>query len=260
MVDRVPRVAVVEGARPVIEALRAGRRAVHEIRIPPGEGSAALRALREAAERTGVPVFEGTAGAGVTALADPYPELTFEELLSRGGPRRFVALDGVTDVGNLGSIARTAEASGITGLVLEERRAPPIHAGALRASAGALEHLCVARAPNLARALDLARSEGLIVLAADPRGTALPAADPELLCRESVLLLGSEDRGIRTGLLRRADLRIGIPMEGQVESLGVAAAAAYLLLRLAELRAEREEDRAPGPDLPGPGIIGRLAR
>lgn len=247
MSERIRKLAVVEGARPVIEALRAGRRRVHEVRIP-GAGSAALRTLREVAQRCGVPVVESAPGSGVTALAEPYLEISFEDLLSGPVPRRFVALDGVTDVGNLGAIARSAEAAGFTGLVLEERRAPPLNAGALRSSAGALEHLSVARAPNLRRALALAREEGLVILAAEPGGTPLPRVDPALLRGESILLLGSEDRGIRSSLRGLAQVRLGIPLLGRVESLGVAAAAAYLLLRLAELRA------AP------PGLEAGLAR
>jgi 23S rRNA (guanosine2251-2'-O)-methyltransferase len=211
---------------------------VHEIRVPRGEGSPAVRALREAAARAGVRVVEGASGPGVTALADPYPEYGFEDLLSGPVPRRLVALDGVTDVGNLGSIARSAECAGIGGMVLEQRRAPPVNAGALRASAGALEHLRVARTPNLRRALALARQEGLVLLSGDPAGLPVTRLDPELLRGEWIVLLGSEDVGIRQGLREQIQVPIGIPLAGRIESLGVAAAAAYLLLRLAEARRE----------------------
>jgi len=245
--ERMGRLAVVEGARPVIEALRARRRRVHEIRLPRGDGSPALRTLRDTAEQYGVQVIETASGSGVTALADPFLESSFEDLLSGPAPRRFVALDGVTDIGNLGAIARTAEASGITGLVLEERRAPPVNPGALRASAGALEHLPVARTPNLRRALGLARAEGLAILAAEPGGVFLERADPDLLCGEFILLLGSEDRGIRSGLRGLVQVRLGIRMCGRIESLGVAAAAAYLLVRLAELRDARETGAKVNP-------------
>jgi len=236
---------MIEGARPVIEALRAGRRRVHEIQIPDGDGSPALRALRAIAEECGAPVVRGSSAAGVRAVADPYPELVFEDLLAGSGTRRFVALDGVTDVGNLGSIARSAEVAGVTGLVLEERRSPPIHAGALRASAGALEHLRVARVPNLRKALELARDEGLTILAAEPGALPLGQIERERIRGEVLLLLGSEDRGIRRGLREVADLQVGIPVLGRTESLGVAAAAAYLLLRLAELAASTGEGLPP---------------
>jgi 23S rRNA (guanosine2251-2'-O)-methyltransferase len=240
--------AVIEGVRPVIEALRAGRRRVRELQLPREREGPNDPTLLELARRAGVRVVDALPGTGVRALADPYPEVAFEELLSGPPPRRLVALDGVTDVGNLGSIARSAEVAGIGGLVLEARRAPPINAGALRASAGALEHLQVARAPNLRRALLLARQEGLEVFAADVGG--IPPADlePGRARGEWILLLGSEDRGIRPALRELADVRLGIPMRGRIGSLGVAAAAAYLLLRLAEPRVERATV-LPGPDL-----------
>jgi 23S rRNA (guanosine2251-2'-O)-methyltransferase len=234
------KVAVIEGARPVIEALRAGRRRVHEIQIPRGEGSPALHALRETALQHRVPVSAGAAGTAVRALADPYPEVVYEELLGGSGPRRLVALDGVTDVGNLGSIARSAEVAGATGLVLEQRRSPPINPGALRASAGALEHLRVSRVPSLRRALELARGEGLTILAAAVGAPPLAEVDPALLEGDLLLLLGSEDRGIRRGLRELAGIQVGIPALGRTESLGVAAAGAYLLLRLAEPRGRGE--------------------
>ena len=140
----------------MIEALRAGRRKIHEVWLPEGDGSPARRELESALQGTGIRIRSGRPDEGVRALADPYPEEEFEALLASDPPRFLVALDRVTDVGNLGSIARTAEAAGATGLVLEHRHAPPIAAGALRTSAGALEHLRVGRTPNLARALDLA--------------------------------------------------------------------------------------------------------
>lgn len=236
MAKREGDAAVIEGVRPVIEALRAGRRRVREIQVPREREGRNDPTLLELARSAGVRLVDSAPATGVRALADPYPELTFEELLTGPAPRRLVALDGVTDVGNLGSIARTAEVAGVGGLVLEQRRAPPINAGALRASAGALEHLRVARAPNLRKALLLAKGEGLAILAADPEGIPLARLDPSLLAGESILLLGSEDRGIRPALRELASLRLAIPMRGRIASLGVAAAAAYLLLRLSEFQ------------------------
>ncbi len=149
----------------MIEAIRAGRRKVHHITLPADGRTPGLRELAALVREHGIPTHPGS--GEVVAQAEPYPEESFEELLLGKGPRRLVALDRVTDVGNLGSIARTAEAAGVTGLVLEHRRAPPVGPGALRASAGALEFLRVGRTPNLARALELARSVGLVVLVAE---------------------------------------------------------------------------------------------
>jgi tRNA G18 (ribose-2'-O)-methylase SpoU len=103
-------------------------------------------------------------------------------------------------------------------------------------SAGALEHLRVGRTPNLGRALDLARAEGLAVLVADAGGTPIEDLHPNVLAGELVWVLGSEERGAREASKRRATACVGIPMAGRTASLGVAAAAAYVLLRTAEAR------------------------
>lgn len=230
------KLAVIEGARPVIEALRARRRKIHEVSLPEGDGSPARRELEAVLAGTGIPVRVSAANQGIRALADPYLEEDFEALLSSSSPRLLVALDRVTDVGNLGSIARTAEASGATGLVLEHRHAPPIAAGALRASAGALEHLRVGRTPNLARALGLAADEGVAVLVAEAGAPPIERLAAEVLLGDLIWVFGSEDRGVRPGVRRQAQAAVGIPLPGETASLGVAAAAAYLLLRTAEIR------------------------
>ena len=194
--------------------------------------------LADRTNRPDKPAREGQVPGGearVWARAAPFPEEAVESLLVESRPRRIVALDGVTDVGNVGSIGRSAEAAGATGLILERRRSAPIGSGALRASAGALEYLRVARAPSLPRALDLARSEGLAVLAADPGGAPFAAVDRQLLAGEWIWVFGSEERGLRRGVVARADARVGIPLYGEIGSLGVAAAAAHLLLRTAEV-------------------------
>lgn len=224
----------IEGVRPVIEAIRAGRRRVHRIGLPDRTATPGLRELAALARERGIPTCPSK--AGVFADADPYPEENFEALLEGPELRFLVALDRVTDVGNLGSIARSADAAGVTGLILEQRRAPPIGAGALRASAGALEHLRVGRTPNLMRALELAKLEGVRVLAADPCGDPFDTLDLELLRGDLLWVFGSEDRGLREGIRAGAARLVGIPLGGGVGSLGVSAAAAYLLLRSGELR------------------------
>lgn len=240
--------ALIEGTRPVIEAIRAGRRRIHSVELPEGDGSGARRELEALLAERGIARRPSERGAGVIAQADPYPEEEAEALLAAPSPRFLVALDRVTDVGNLGSIARSAEGAGVTGLLLEHRHSPPISTGALRASAGALEHLRVGRAPNLARALELGRAEGLTVLAADAGGVPLAKLPAEVLRSDLVWVFGSEDRGVRAGIRKLATGVVGIPMAGRVGSLGVAAAAAYLLFRTSEFR-------SAGGDV-GPKIAG----
>ena len=236
MALEVANLALIEGARPVIEAIRAGRRQVRVVCLPEGDGSPARRELEALLTGCAIERREAKRGEGVHAFADPYPEEEFEELLSAPSPRLLVALDRVTDVGNLGSIARSAEGAGVQGLILEHRHAPPITAGALRASAGALEHLRVGRTPNLGRAMELARTEGLSVLVADAKGTAIEDLSPSILTGDLVWVCGSEDLGVRPAVRRAATATVGIPLAGKLGSLGVAAAAAHLMFRTAEVR------------------------
>jgi 23S rRNA (guanosine2251-2'-O)-methyltransferase len=220
----------IEGGRPVLEALRAGRRKVLEIWLPTTTRSAVQREIEARARALGIAIHAVERSGETRARAEPYPEESFEALLaSLDSPRLLVALDGVTDVGNLGSIARSAETAGVRGIVLELRRSPPIGPGALRASSGALEHLRVARAPNLVRALELARQEGVRILAADSAGVPFADLSADQLGGDVLWVFGSEERGIRPSILARADVHVGIPLHGQVGSLGVAAAAAVLL-------------------------------
>ncbi len=148
-----------------------------------------------------------------------------------------MALDGVEDPQNVGAIARVAEACGACGLLLTQRRAPPLGAAVSRASAGAIEWLPTARVPNLGRALNTLKDKGFWVFGCDPKGAedvfALPG---RVVAGDQVVVLGAEGRGLRAGILRVLDHRIRIPMAGRVGSLNVAAAAAVVLFELRRRR------------------------
>jgi 23S rRNA (guanosine2251-2'-O)-methyltransferase len=228
---------------PVREALRARRRALHALRVqqPPPREADELLALAAAA---GVRVAP-TAGAdlarglppgvkpqGFVLEAGELPELDIDALLALGTPGRrcFVALDGVEDPQNLGAIARVAHAAGATGLVLTDRRSAPLSPAVSRASAGAIEHLPVARVVNLARALERLKEAGCWVLSAEPRAEReLFSLDDRFWRGDLALVLGAEGRGIRPGIARHVDTPVAIPMAGSVASLNVSAAAAVIL-------------------------------
>jgi 23S rRNA (guanosine2251-2'-O)-methyltransferase len=228
---------------PVREALRARRRALHALRMldPAPSEAEELTALARAAGVQVVPCRPSELGRGLPPRVKPQgfvleagelPELELGELLaaSTGDARCFVALDGVEDPQNLGAIARAALGAGASGLVLTDRRSAPLSPAVSRASAGAIEHLPVARVVNLARALERLKADGCWVMGADP------AAERDLFGLEDrfwqgdlILVLGAEGRGIRPGLGRQIDIPVSIPMAGAVASLNVAAAAAVLL-------------------------------
>ncbi len=234
----------LHGLHAVREALAAGRRRVHALRISRAARGPEVAAAAEAARKAGVPVLEvdpealdalvprGTQTQGVVLEAESLPELALEDLVARG-PEVLVALDGVEDPQNLGAIARVGDAAGISGLVLTERRAPPLSPAVVRASAGAVEWLPVARVANLGRALKYLKDNDFWVFGCDPEGDLDLYALPDRIQRgRRVVVLGAEGRGLRPGVRQHVDHAIRIPMGGRVASLNVAAAAAVVLFEL----------------------------
>lgn len=151
-----------------------------------------------------------------------------------------VALDQVQDPGNVGTLARTIYALGGAGLVLPKHNAAHLGPGARRAAAGALEHLPVSRVTNLSRALDEAREAGYyIVGAASGEGShnlyTTPAPLPRLPLSPMILVLGSEESGLRLQVGKRCDILLHIPMRRQFDSLNVAQAGAVFLGELSRL-------------------------
>jgi 23S rRNA (guanosine2251-2'-O)-methyltransferase len=227
------------GIHPVREALRAQRRKLHRLYAPSGSRRPELDEILSLARDAGVPVLPRESGAdhdlgsAVELEAGPLPELMLDDLVSSGVRQRLVALDGVEDPQNLGAVARTAEASGVGGLILTRRRAPPLSAAASRASAGALEHLPVARVPNLPRALSSLQTAGFWSLGADLEADCdLYDLEDRLVSGPLVIVLGAEGRGLRPGVRSCLDYRVRIPMQGQIASLNVGAAAAVVLFDL----------------------------
>lgn len=240
----------VVGFHPVREALRARRRELRRLALRAGLRHPGVPELRALARVAGVPVEEVSADAlarlapgartqGVALEAGPMPAVALDALLALGprGGRCVVALDGVEDPQNVGALLRAADAAGATGAIVTERHAAPLGAAVSRASAGALEHLPVARVVNLARALGRARESGFWVIALDPEGgDSLFDAPARVFEGDLVLVVGGEERGVRHGIRRLADHCLTIPMRGRVASLNVAAAGALALFEVARRR------------------------
>ena len=228
---------------PVHEALRARRRPLHRLRVrePAPHETEPLLTLAKAAgvevvfcapAELGRGLPPGLKPQGFVLEAGEIPELELEALtgLAQSGRRFVVALDGVEDPQNLGAIARVAHAAGATGLMLTDRRSAPLSPAVSRASAGAIEHLPVARVVNLARGLERLKALGFWVLAAQPSAKQDLFALPDRFWEgDLALVLGAEGRGIRPGLERQLDSPISIPMAGEVASLNVSSAAAVIL-------------------------------
>ena len=205
---------VVYGRNPVREAQR-GKRRVHRVWTSEDTDAAELTRL------AGSPDHQG-----IVAEVDPYPYADPTTLL-KAPDALVVALDQVQDPRNLGAICRSAEAAGAAGVVTLERRAASVTAAACKASAGAVEHIPVARVRNLADWLGQAREEGAWVYGADAEAET-PYSTLDLSGRV-VLVLGGEGGGLRPRVAAACDVLASIPTTGEVGSLNVAAAAAVLL-------------------------------
>ena len=237
---------IVYGRNPVREALR-GRRADSVRDVWATAGAAREPWL------AGVPVrissaeeIEGRCGSdanqGLCADAGPYRYASADALLAGENPL-IVALDQVQDPQNLGSICRTAECAGATGLVIPERRAAAVTAAVCKASAGAVEHLAVAQVRNVADFLADARGAGCWCYGASAGAVAerapVPYDAPDYGGAGVVLVLGSEGGGLRPRVAKACDQLIAAPVLGRVESLGVSAAAAAILYEILQSRAGR---------------------
>ena len=221
----------VYGIRPVVEALGSGRRNVFEVidavgneevaKAAGAHGVAVKRASRQRVEE----LARGGIHQGVVARVEPYPYSGLEEILSSHEPLVLV-LDGVTDPRNLGAVLRAADGAGASGVVIPKDRAVGVTAAAVKASAGASEHVRVARETNLRRAVEAMKRAGLWVYAAEVGGA--PYTDVDL-SGAVALVLGSEGRGVRRLVREGCDGTVSIPMLGAVDSLNVSVASAVLL-------------------------------
>ncbi|HEX7297754.1 MAG TPA: 23S rRNA (guanosine(2251)-2'-O)-methyltransferase RlmB [Solirubrobacteraceae bacterium] len=230
------RPSVLYGRNPIREALRAGRRPVH--RVWATRSAAAEPWLRvvevveasadEIAARAG-----SEAHQGLCAEVGPYPYVSSDELLARPDPL-IVALDELQDPQNLGAICRTAECVGADGVVIPERRSAEVTAAVGKASAGAVEHLAVARVRNLADFLADAKKAG-----AWSYGAAAESATPYLqpdYRGGCVLVIGAEGRGLRPRVAAACDELVALPLHGHVQSLNASAAASALLYGILQRR------------------------
>jgi 23S rRNA (guanosine2251-2'-O)-methyltransferase len=227
---------IVYGRNPVREALR-GPRPVTRVwatknaaREPWLAAAPVEHASAEQIEqRCGSPAHQG-----ICADAGPFIYARPEALLARENPL-IVALDRIQDPQNLGSICRTAECAGASGVVVPERGAATVTPAVCKASAGAVEHLPVARVRNMSDFLADAKVAGLWCYGAQ---VGAPAAyDTVDYARAVVLVLGSEGHGLRRRVASSCDLLVSLPQRGRVGSLGVAAAAAVLIYEAASGRA-----------------------
>jgi len=234
---------VLYGLHPVEEAVKAGRRRFDQVLVARERHDERLERLVALCREAGLRVSQETreqltqlaqtpTHQGVVALVRGLESLSIEDLYAPdpangSASRLLLALDGVEDPQNLGSLLRVADGAGVDGVVLTERRSAPLSPVAVKASAGASEHLRIARVVNLVRALEELKRRNLWIIGLDERGTC--DYDQFDLTGDCVLVLGREGAGLHDLVRRSCDHLLRIPMAGGVSSLNVSAAGAVVL-------------------------------
>ncbi len=211
----------IYGRNPVAEAQR-GRRRVHRVWEGPDKSP------DELTELAGSPDHQG-----IVAEVDPYPYADPASLLGEGA--LILALDQVQDPRNLGAACRSAEAAGVAGVVIPERRSASVTGAVCKASAGAVEHLAIAQVRNLSDWLVAAKEAGFWIWGADAEADQAHTATD--LTGSTVIVCGGEDKGLRPRVAESCDGLISLPQQGKVGSLNVSAAATVLLFEALRQRA-----------------------
>ncbi len=252
------------GINPVVEALRVGSRHFDRLVIVKGLRNRRISEAISRASQTGVPLrFEprealdrmagGTPHQGIIAVVSEKPVLSLPEVLERThDPALLIVLDGVEDPRNLGAILRTAEAAGADGIILPERHSASLSETVARSSAGALEHVRIARVGNLVNALESLKSRGIWVVGFDAHGK--ERWDAVDLRRPIALVLGGEGKGIRRLVREHCDHLVSLPLFGHVESLNVSVAAGIALYEVVRQRGLSPSHVRPIPVTPKPVV------
>lgn len=248
---------LVFGVNPVLEALRARPGEIDRLYLADGQlakgpsaeirsraDKARIRVERASRERLASMTGSG-AHQGVAARVRTFRYVELDDLLdaakASGRPPLVVVLDGIQDPHNLGAIIRSAHALGAHGVVLPKDRASAVTGTVAKTSAGAVEHCPIAQVVNVSRALETLKAAGLWVAAADPKGDRVLWDAP--LDGPLALVVGSEGKGIREGVLAHCDFRLRVPMAEKWDSLNASVSCALMLyeaLRHREKVAERD--------------------
>ena len=261
---------VLYGLHPVEEAVRSGSRRLDCVMLARERKDERLERLAEACRTAGVRISlesrdhltrtaRTDAHQGVLALVRERAFLGIEDLLTpKNQPpqpaqhRFFLALDGIEDPHTLGALLRTADGAGVDGVILPERRSAPVSATVAKTSAGASEHVRIARVTNLVRALEQMKKANVWVLGLDERGT--PDYTDFDFRTDCVLVLGREGAGLHDLVKKTCDHLLRIPMAGMVSSLNVSVAGAVVMYEAMRQRSTPATPKPTPPAKPRKGL------
>lgn len=233
---------ILYGFHPVNEALRAHRRRIYALLVRKGRQDARIKAIRQRAEAQGVTVqtvdeqqladMAGRDGhQGVCARVAPLPLCDLSEVMgpadSRSAAPFVVLLDNLQDTHNMGAIVRTAYCAGVDGIVIPQDRSAALRPSVSKASAGALEHMPIARVPNLVNAVEQLKKDGLWMVGLEgAAGQSLFGCDLKIPLG---LIIGGEAKGLRPLVRRHCDFLVSIPHARVFNSLNASVAAALAI-------------------------------
>jgi 23S rRNA (guanosine2251-2'-O)-methyltransferase len=239
--------ALIYGINPVGEALKSTGRALEWVGMAKERHDLRLQRILQESRQKGIAVrvmsraeldrmTAGKAHQGVVAMTSAKQYGDLDEVLAakRGDYSLVVVLDGIEDPHNLGAILRTADAAGVDGVVIPERRAVGVTGTVAKVSSGASEHLPIAKVTNIARTVEELKTRNVWVVGLDERATqTYDSVDYKMDC---ALVLGAEGRGVHDLVRKKCDFLVSIPMLGKVSSLNVSVAAGVVLYEIVRQR------------------------
>lgn len=244
---------IICGRNPVLEALRSGRE-IDRLFVAHGTGGGSVTAIIAKCRAKGILIKEispqkldyycgGANHQGVAVMFASQEYATVDDMFAlaetRGEKPFLIICDEIEDPHNLGAIIRTAEATGVHGVIIPERRSASLNATVAKAACGALEYVPVARVTNIANTIDALKQRGVWVFGADMDGDDYTRTDFDTPC---ALVIGNEGKGIGALTAKKCDAIISLPMHGKINSLNASVAAGILMY---EVVRSRNADKKP---------------
>lgn len=244
---------IICGRNPVLEALRSGRE-IDRLLVAHGTGGGSVTAIIAKCRAKGILIKEispqkldyycgGANHQGVAVMLASQEYATVDDMFAlaetRGEKPFLIICDEIEDPHNLGAIIRTAEATGVHGVIIPERRSASLNATVAKAACGALEYVPVARVTNIANTIDALKQRGVWVFGADMDGDDYTRTDFDTPC---ALVIGNEGKGIGALTAKKCDAIISLPMHGKINSLNASVAAGILMY---EVVRSRNADKKP---------------
>ena len=244
---------IICGRNPVLEALRSGRE-IDRLLVAHGTGGGSVTAIIAKCRAKGILIKEispqkldyycgGANHQGVAVMFASQEYAAVEDMFAlaetRGEKPFLIICDEIEDPHNLGAIIRTAEATGVHGVIIPERRSASLNATVAKAACGALEYVPVARVTNIANTIDALKERGVWVFGADMDGDDYTITDFDTPC---ALVIGNEGKGIGALTAKKCDAVISLPMHGKINSLNASVAAGILMY---EVVRSRNADKKP---------------